>query len=291
MNTPTQSGHTDRQYTDLPGARTAYVERGSGRPLVMVHGVGLNASAWAPQIEEFSAQYRVIAYDTLGHGGSALPPAGATLEDYAAQLSSLLDYLGIDQAILLGHSLGALIATLFSLDRPERVLGLIAANPVYRRSDAQLAMSGARVRLLEEHGSGAALDEALLRWFGTPPSFDAAPVRRVRQWISRANPQGYARAYRVFTEADPWLDGRLDKLAVPALFVTGGLDPNSTPEMARTMAEEAPLGQSIVLPGERHMVAYISPDRFNTVIREFLDGMQASPAGKQTRPGQRVEQA
>jgi pimeloyl-ACP methyl ester carboxylesterase len=95
-------------------------------------------------------------------------------------------------------------------------------------------------------------------------------VEQVAKWIRQADPCGYARAYRAFAEADPLIDGRLTELEVPALFVTGGLDPNSTPAMARALASEAPLGQATVLDGERHMMAYASAPRFNSVAREFL---------------------
>lgn len=267
-------GPTERQFADLPAGRTAYVDDGTGDPaLVLVHGVGLNASVWTPQLDAFGVGHRVLAYDTLGHGDSGLPAETATLPDYAAQLGELLDALAIERAVLMGHSMGALVATLFAIEHPERVQGLIAANPVYRRPANQLAKTRARVRELDEQGTEAALDEALVRWFGDNGHLDSGQVQQVRSWISGADPCGYARAYRVFSEADPWLSGKLARLTVPALFVTGALDPNSTPAMARAMAAEAPRGRARVLEGERHMMAYASPDLFNTVAREFIDGL------------------
>lgn len=266
-----------RLFADIAGARTAYLDAGGGPALVLVHGVGLNASVWQPQIDEFSRDYRVLAYDTLGHGSSARPPAGAALPDYVHQLHRLLDALAIDRAVLLGHSMGALIALLFALEHGERAEALIAANPVYRRPASQLATSRSRARELERGGSAAALPEALARWFGDTEAMESARVEQVEAWIRQADPAGYAAAYRVFCEADPWLDGRLARLRVPALFVTGGLDPNSTPSMARTMAAEAPYGSSEILDGERHMMAYVSPGRFNRIVRGFLQSVTAAP--------------
>jgi pimeloyl-ACP methyl ester carboxylesterase len=283
-----QTALTDRRFLDLPGAGTAYIESGDGPVLVLIHGVGLNASVWTPQIEAFAGRCRVIAYDTLGHGGSAVPPANASLAHYAAQLGSVLDALVVERAVLLGHSMGALIATLYAIEQPERVDALIAANPVYRRPADQLATSRARARALEEEGAEAALDEALARWFGDAGALDTSQVRQVRHWISGADPLGYARAYRVFTEADPWLDGRLDAIRSPALFVTGALDPNSTPAMARAMAAEAPQGHVRVLDGERHMMAYASPDRFNAIAAEFLDRVSFSDATELPREAKRA---
>lgn len=265
-----EAAQTVRQIVNVPGARTSYIDRGRGPALAMVHGVGLNASVWMPQIEAFAGRYRSVAYDTLGHGGSDLPTADATLADYVAQLGAVLDNLGIARATLVGHSMGSLIAILFAIEHGDRVEGVVAVNPVYRRSDTQLTAIRARVRELEEHGLGSTLNEALARWFGDPAETPATRVEQVRQWIREADLQGYARAYRVFCEADPWLDGRLNELRAPALFVTGALDPNSTPAMARAMAGEAPLGRAVVIDGERHMMAYESPGRFNPVVRGFL---------------------
>lgn len=285
------TAHIARQNLTIAGARTSYIERGTGPALVMVHGVGLNARVWTPQVEAFAGRYRTVAYDTLGHGASDLPPAGARISDYVAQLSVVLDDLGIARATLMGHSMGALIAVLFAIEHRDRVESLVAANPVYRRTAAQLAASRARVRELEEHGADSNLRQVLARWFGDRTDTAEERVEQVRQWIRDADPRGYARAYRAFCEADPWLEGRLVDLHVPALFVTGGRDPNSTPAMARTMAAEAPLGRSVVIDDERHMMAYASPDRFNPVVREFLDGASDTGSGEQAHADPQAKQA
>jgi pimeloyl-ACP methyl ester carboxylesterase len=90
---------------------------------------------------------------------------------------------------------------------------------------------------------------------------------QVEGWLQAVDPVGYARAYRVFATSDV---GRLDGLACPALFMTGELDPHSTPEMSRAMAAAAPLGRAVVVPGHRHMAAFVAPEICNPVILEFL---------------------
>ncbi|MGA8261432.1 MAG: alpha/beta hydrolase [Arenicellales bacterium] len=275
----------DRSFAETAGASTAYTVSGAGPALVMIHGVGLNASVWEPQIRAFESRYQAIAYDTLGHGASAPPRPAATLKDYLEQLLGLLDALEIDRAVLMGHSMGSLIAARFAIDHADRVEALVAANPVYRRPPAQLASSRARIRALEARGSGAALPETLARWFGDPVDSDSPAVRQVETWIRQADPVGYARAYRVFSEADPWLDGRLQGLSAPALFVTGELDPNSSPAMARTMAAETPLGCAVILEGQRHMMSYVSPALFNPVVSRFLDQAAAPPGRTACRGG------
>lgn len=275
----------DRCFAETAGVRTGYTVSGAGPALVMIHGVGLNASVWEPQVRELGSRYRAIAYDTLGHGASALPRPVATLNDYLDQLLGLLDALEIGRAVLMGHSMGALIAARFAIDHADRVEALVAANPVYRRPAVQLASSRARIRALEARGSDAALPETLARWFGDPVDSGSPAVRQVETWIRQADPVGYARAYRVFSEADPWLDGSLERLRAPALFVTGELDPNSSPSMARTMAAETPLGCAVILEDQRHMMAWVSPALFNTVVSGFLDQAAAPPGRTACRGG------
>jgi pimeloyl-ACP methyl ester carboxylesterase len=254
--------------SDTAAGATAWREAGEGPAVILIHGVGLNADAWAPQIDALTAAHRVIAYDTLGHGQSPLPPERATLGDYVSQLAQLLDALDLRRASLVGHSMGAMIAIATALRQPDRTERLIALNGVYGRTPEQRAAALGRARLLDRDGPASTRQAALERWFG--PAADGAFARermQVEGWLQAVDPVGYARAYRVFATSDV---GRLDGLACPALFMTGELDPHSTPEMTRAMAAAAPLGRAVVLPGHRHMAAFVAPEICNPVILEFL---------------------
>lgn len=247
---------------------TAWREAGDGPAVILIHGVGLNADVWAPQMDALAAAHRVIAYDTLGHGRSALPPEHATLDDYVSQLAQLMDALDLPGASLVGHSMGAMIAIAAALRQPGRTERLIALCGVYGRAPEQRAAALERARLVDIDGPAATRATALERWFG--PSADGAFAReraQVEGWLEAVDPIGYARAYRVFATSDV---GPLDGLARPALFMTGELDPHSTPEMSRAMAAAAPLGRAVVLPGHRHMAAFVAPNVCNPIILEFL---------------------
>lgn len=250
---------------------TSYLRTGSGHPVILVHGVGMNAAFWRPQIRALAASHDVIAFDMLGHGGSPLPPDPARLEDYADQLLALMDALGLERADLVGHSMGALVVLGFALGHLSRVGRLVALNGVYKRTPAQRASVRERVVRLEAGADGDGNRATLARWFGDPVP---PPLCETAEWVDAAlssvNPLGYARTYRLFAEADGALAGRLAGLSMPTLFMTGELDPNSTPEMSRAMAEQAPHGRAVVLPGERHMMSLASPDRVNAVLSEFL---------------------
>ncbi len=243
----------------------AFLEKGLGEPLLLIHGVGLNAEAWGPQIAALSDTHRVIALDMPGHGGSA--PAGAALDDYVAQALSLLDQLGIAKANVVGHSMGGLVAIGLALAHPDRVLRLGVLNSVHERSPE--ARSAVEARAAEIAGSGSCgdIEQPIRRWLGDG---DTPLHAQLRSWLSAVDPAAYARAYRIFATGDRLFSGRLGALAMPALFATGADDPNSTPEMAEAMAAAAPRGKAAVLAGQRHMMNLVDAAGTTRLIRDLL---------------------
>lgn len=247
---------------------TAYIERGEGEVLVLVHGVGLNAAAWGPQIEQFAQSHRVIAIDMLGHGESAAPAAGASLADYVEQIRQLLDDLSIGSANVVGHSMGGLVAIGFALAHPSRCLRLGVFNSVYERDSARRAAVESRAAEIVQSGTLGNVAQPIERWFGHDVHSPMAEL--VRNWLLAMDPQSYAVAYRLFATSDRAFSGKLGNLKMPALFATGELDPNSTPEMAKAMAEATPGAELAVLPGQRHMMTLASPQTSNELIARLL---------------------
>lgn len=256
--------------------------------VVLIHGVGMNHSVWFPQLAAMTAHYRVIAYDMLGHGGSGLPPPTPELGDYAAQLEGLLDDLQIEQAHIVGHSMGALVALEFALTHPGRSLSVAALNAVYDRTPAQREAVMSRAATLDDVPLDAGIDVTLARWFGDPIPVDLTKAAEaVRALLLSADPVGYARTYRLFARADDAHIGRLHKLAIPALFLTGECDANSSPAMSRAMAAAAPLGRAEIIANARHMMSVTDPVRVNERLLEFL--FEASKAQARASSGTRAD--
>lgn len=247
---------------------TAYFQAGQGDPLVLIHGVGMRLEAWAPQIAAFDGTHRVIAVDMPGHGESTGLPAGSPLETFVAWFGRFLDEMKIGAANVAGHSMGALIAGGAAATLGRRVRRVAYLNGVYRRDPEAKAAVMSRAAAIRT--TGVDRDGPLKRWFGD----DANSARArdlTRGWLSKVDPQGYAVAYTAFaggdeTYAENWRDVRC-----PALFLTGSLDPNSTPEMAAQMAALAPNGWARIVDGHRHMVNLTAPDAVNTLLAEWLE--------------------
>lgn len=241
-------------------------------PLVFIHGVGLNHRVWQPQIDFFADRYHVLAYDMLGHGESPLPPEDATLDDYVVQLKTLLDDLGFENVALIGHSMGALVATAFALKYRFETEKLIALNMVYQRTAAQREAVAARAAMVLEDGRIAGLDAALERWFaGKTSAEELAKVEQVRQWLSQVDPVGYGRTYRLFAESDDAFEGKLNSISAAKIFLTGELDPNSTPAMSKQLTEDSSTDFDVqIVANEAHMMAYIAPEKVNDLMDDFL---------------------
>ena len=109
-----------------------YFEQGEGEPLVLIHGVGMQAEAWYPQIEFFSKHYRVISVDMPGHGQSTQLTNDAPLQAFVDWTIEFICQLNVGAVNLAGHSMGSLITTGVSATRPDLVKRMAVLNGVYK---------------------------------------------------------------------------------------------------------------------------------------------------------------
>jgi pimeloyl-ACP methyl ester carboxylesterase len=245
----------------------SYVDVGEGEPVVLVHGVGLRLEAWAPQIEALATTHRVIAVDLPGHGESSPIDHGSGLGSFVDWMVDALDDLGLDSANIAGHSMGALIAGGCAVTAPERVERVALLNAVHRRDRA--ASSAVRARADEIAAGKVDPIAPLSRWFGDACQA-SEPYRLVKAWLADVDTEAYATAYGAFAEGDTLYADRWPQVACPALFLTGELDPNSTPQMSRDLASAAPHGEACIVAGHRHMVNMTAPDQVTTALQHWL---------------------
>jgi pimeloyl-ACP methyl ester carboxylesterase len=250
---------------------TAYRVHGAGETIVLIHGVGMDQRSWQPQIEALSRNHRVVTYDMLGHGESRLPPEGVQLADFADQLLRLLEHLQIARAHVVGHSMGALVAIEFALRHPERCTRLLALNAVFQRSAQQRAAVLERALTLQNEGVAATVEATIARWFGAPvPAQLRETAALASDILAGVNALGYARAYQLFATSDEVHAAKLPHLAMPALFMTGEGDANSSPAMSQAMAALAPQGQAEIVPGARHMMNLTDAEAVNARLLRFI---------------------
>jgi flavin reductase (DIM6/NTAB) family NADH-FMN oxidoreductase RutF/pimeloyl-ACP methyl ester carboxylesterase len=249
-----------------PYGQLSYREAGSGAPLVLIHGVGMQSAAWAPQINELCKTHRVLALDLPGHGHSAALPERSDLTAYVAWLRAALSALDTGPVNLAGHSMGALIATGLAAEHPVMLRRLAVLNGVYRR--APQARRAVEARAAEISQGQVDLATPLARWFGDT-AIEQQARADVAAWLSQVDIGGYATAYGAFARGDSTYAGAWPQICCPVLALTGDADPNSTPAMARTMAEVAPEGTVEIIPG-RHMVNLTAPEAVTSSLARWL---------------------
>lgn len=240
----------------------AAITAGKGPVVVLIHGVGLRAEAWNAQIDALAQDYRVVAVDMPGHGESPRFTEHPTLASYSGRIAGYID----EPATVIGHSFGAMIALDLAIRHPEKITGVAALNAIYRRSPDARAAVLARAGSLD--GVSVADPAAPLdRWFGPDPSGER---NACEHWLRTVDPAGYRDAYRVFAQEDGPGDSDLQALHCPALFLTGGREPNSTPAMSEQMAALAPQGRAEILTDAAHMAPMTHGPEVNRVLTGFL---------------------
>jgi pimeloyl-ACP methyl ester carboxylesterase len=244
------------------GSTVRVLEAGAGEPLLLIHGVGLRAEAWAPQMR---LEAHVFAVDMPGHGDSTPLPAGARLPDYVAWAAQVIEALGVGPMNVAGHSMGSLIAGGLAIERPDLVKRVALLSGVHRRTpEARAAVLGRAAEITAGAGS---IEAPLARWF----TEDQADIRaRVARWLQSVSQTGYAMAYRAFAEGDTVYADRIGEIACPTLVLTADGDANSTPAMTYAMAGMVQHGQAVVIQGHRHMVNLTAPRAVSDALRAWL---------------------
>ncbi|MGD6749074.1 alpha/beta fold hydrolase [Streptomyces sp. BH105] len=220
-----------------------------GPPLLLGPSLGTSTTVWDQQIPGLARDFRTIAYDLPGHGGSAtglLPDtkAGATtVADLAALVLSLADHLGLDCFRYAGISLGGAVGAHLAAHHPDRIasLALVCSSARFGPSEPWRE----RARLVREQGTAALLATAPDRWFSDETLPATATGRRLLDALAATDPEGYAACCDALAAYD--LRPRLADIAAPVLVVGGSRDVATPPPHARELADGVQRGHLDVL--------------------------------------------
>jgi len=240
--------------------------------MVLIHGLGLNRGIWDAFASAFSNRYRVLRYDLFGHGESAAPPATPTLTVFSEQLLGLMDELDIEQAILIGFSLGGMINRRLAMDHPQRVTALAILNSPHEREAAAQKLVEQRALDSASGGPGATLDATIERWFTV--GFRARKkefVTRVRHWVLANDAEIYALCRQTLAFGVVELIRPQPPITHATLVMTCENDSGSTVAMSQAIASEIPGAQVIIAPRLQHMGMSENADFFITALAEFFD--------------------
>jgi pimeloyl-ACP methyl ester carboxylesterase len=245
-------------------------EAGTGSPVCLLHGIGSQSGSWARQLEALAPRFRAIAWDAPGYGESdRLAAESPSAGDYADSFAAFLDAIGVERAVLVGSSLGALMAGAFAARWPERTAGLMLLNPAggYGRADAaareaNLATRLARLAELGPAGMARALPPGML----SPAA--SAEARALAAWsTARIRPDGYAQAARMLAHGRLVEDAA--RYAGPVLVLAGSLDTITPPAGCERIAQAFPRGSFRLLEGVGHLSYLDAPATVNAMVEEF----------------------
>lgn len=249
----------------------AYDDKGSGLPVVLVHGHPFDRSMWRPQVDQLSSRYRIITPDLRGYGDTTVVPGKTPLSVFADDLIGLLDRLGLDRVVLCGLSMGGQIVMESHRAHPERVHALILAGtfPEAETPAGREARYAAAERALRE-GMGPYADEVLDKMIA-PHNVQALPAvaAHVLRMMRGTSPEGAAAALRGRAERPDYLDS-LSRATVPALVVVGEEDEYTPVAVAERMHSTIPGSTLAVIPGAAHLPNLERPEEFTDAVQKFL---------------------
>ncbi len=261
------------------GVRLAVDVRGHGPPLLLLNGLGLDMSSWAPQLAAMARSFRVIAYDARGAGRSETPTGPYSTAQMADDALGLLDALGIERAHLLGLSMGGLVAQRLAADRPERIERLVLAASAARLPPRARHVIDLWSRLLQAGTAREIVLREQFAWvFSDRLLSDTAAVAELVTVLSSVpgpSPMGFARQAAACLAHDG--GGLLERIAAPCLVMVGREDALLPVSSSQDLARAVPGARLAVLEGAGHAFASEIPEAFNDAVLRFLTVPGARP--------------
>lgn len=262
----------------VDGQQIAYRAAGSGPPLVLLHGGLVDSRAWRREINAFSDEFHVVAWDAPGCGGSSDTRPDATLGDYADCVAELIDALELGPAHILGHSFGGglALAVYQRHSRLVRSMILVSAYAGWAGSLSPAEVAQRRQRAERDAGRPTRewVDDFLATLFD-----DATPrhlVEQTRRIMLDTRPEGMLAMLNAFAEAD--LTDVLGEVAVPTLLLYGDKDQRTPQRVAESLDASIPTSRLVFVAEAGHDVNVEAPDVFDTEVRSFLHQVQVKIA-------------
>lgn len=238
----------ERRWVDLDGARLHYQRSGMGEPVVLIHGLSASSRWWARNVDALAGRFTVYVIDLLGFGHSR-GRQRFVLAEAAALLARWMEAVGIDQAHIVGHSMGGFIAAHLAAEYPEKVRRLVLV-------DAAVPLPRQRRRLHITH-LGREMRYTPLRFL---PLLATDAVR--------AGPRTVWGAFNQLLAAD--IERELGNIQAPVLLIWGEHDTLVPPGIADRLAELIPRAQRVVIAGAGHKPMLEQPSAFNDAVTGFL---------------------
>jgi 3-oxoadipate enol-lactonase len=257
-------------FADLSGVRLHYQLDGDASlpVLVLSNSLGTNFQMWQPQVAAFSKHFRVLRYDTRGHGASSVTDGPYTIAQLGGDVVVLLDHLGIERAHFCGLSMGGITGMWLGVNQPARLGKLVLCNTAAYIGPPENWTN--RAAAVERDGVGSIAAAVVDKWL--TPGFAAGHpelVTELRDMLSATDARGYAANCFAVRDAD--LRAAVHGITVPTLVIAGTGDLPTPPADGRYLAETIP-GASIVELDAAHISNQEQVEGFTRAVLDFLAG-------------------
>jgi 3-oxoadipate enol-lactonase len=241
-----------------------------GAPLVtMSNSLASNLSMWDPQIPALTSRYRVLRYDTRGHGGTDAPAGPYSLEELTEDLRALLQALGISRTHFVGLSMGGMIGQMMALKYPQMLQSVVLCDTMSRVPTEAKPLWDERIHMAETRGMEPLVESTIARWFTEPFRQQGAPVLdQVRTMIRTTPPRGYAGCCHAIAALN--LTDRLKEITLPTQIIVGEDDPGTPVSASRTIHEQIKGSELVILKSAAHLSNLEQAAAFNQALTAFL---------------------
>ena len=239
-------------------------------PVVMLsHSLACSLVMWAPQLDSLQANFRVLRYDTRGHGDTEAPPGAYTLSLLAEDAVALLDALEIERVHFVGLSMGGMIGQCLALDHAHRLKSLALCDTAAVMPDEVQPVWQERIDAAREKGMAGQVDETLARWF-TPAYLKQSPpeVAMISRQILATPAPGYIGCSEAIRRLNNL--NRLAEIQLPTLILVGEEDPGTPVAASEAMHARIAGSKLVVLPAARHLSNIEQSAAFNEALLDFL---------------------
>lgn len=242
---------------------------GTGPVVTLSHSLAASLAMWDPQMAALRGNYRILRYDTRGHGESSAPGGAYTLEQLADDAHGLLGALGIERSHFVGLSMGGMIGQTLALKYPEVVDRLVLCDTSSAMPPGAADLWNERIATVEAGGMEAMVAPTIERWF--TPAFISAhddKIEPVRQMIRATPVAGFAGCCHALKALD--LTDKLGGIAAPTLAIVGEDDIGTPVAAHEVIRDNIPGAKLVVLPSAMHLSNIEQADRFNEALLGFL---------------------
>lgn len=237
-----------------------------GHPIVFINSLGTDHRLWDAQVTAVGEAYRVIRYESCGHGASDVPVGDMTIPRFGRDLLALMDHVGVERATLCGCSLGGVIALWLSANHPERVAGAVLANTGAKVGTDEVW--DARIAAVRAGGMQS-IQPVVLRRFLTTEFRCREPrtTALVGAMLQATNPVGYVAACQALRASD--LRAVASSVRVPTLIVGSDRDESTPLAFARELHASIAGSELVVIADAAHLSNVERPDVFNAHLLRF----------------------